>query len=169
MKHIFILGSALLCLFAPSFVWASEYTIETFTAPNKYVKEVLGDAFHLSEAELFIEVLDGSTIIYRTKGQDILGEKDLYYFNEKFSSNKNTLLFNVKVGIKKKEERIYRAGAGAGAGGAVGAAIGATITGLLTGGLGAPAGAAIGAAIGGSAGAGGSGMMAITDAHTINS
>lgn len=169
MKRIVTLCAVALCVFMHSFVWAGNYTIEVFTAPNKYIKEVLGDGFHLSEAELFVEVAEGTNIIYRTKGQDILGDKGLYYFNESFSSKADILLFTVKVGIRKGEERAYRAGVGAGTAATVGAIIGGTLTGLLSGGLGAPAGAAIGAGIGGSVGAAGGALLPITDAHTITS
>ena len=167
MKHIVALCVIMLCAFIHSF--AGEYTINTFTAPNKYIKEVLGDGFHLSEAELFVEVAEGTNIIYRTKGQDILGDKDLYYFNENFSSNADTLLFSIKVGIRKGEERAYRAGAGAGGGATAGAIAGGILASLFTGGLGAPAGAAIGAALGGSAGAATGALIPITDAHTVTS
>lgn len=170
MKHIVTLCAVALCLFVHAFAWAGEYQIETFTAPSKYIKEALGEHWFLSgEAKLFVEVSEGSNIVYRTKGQAISGEKDLYYFNEKFSSDANTLLLSVKVARKEGNERAFHACVGAGGGAAAGAAVGATITGVATGGLLAPAGAAIGALIGAVVGAAGGAIAPLNDAATVTS
>ena len=151
---------------------AKDYVIASFNSPQEYVQKAKGNNFSITEPVLWCEIIHGeNTILERTTGQSISGNKSDFYFNKKISlsDDKFPIIVKILVGEKKNLERGYRAAAGGGIGATVGGIVGGCLAAAFTGGLAAPAGAAIGIAIGGGVGAGATLLAPVKDAREVAS